>query len=69
MIVDEEDVNPAECSWEVKMNDRDGGCDHHRRESKIGERFLRTESISIVFGKNLMKISIYYDFFLLRESY
>ena len=46
-----------------------GGCDRYRRGSKIAIRFLKTNMGRMVNDKNYMKISIYYDFFLLRESY
>ena len=46
-----------------------GSCDCYRREPKIAIRFLKMNVRFIVNDKYFMKISIYYDFFLLRESY
>ena len=46
-----------------------GSCDCYRREAKIAIRFFKMNARSIVNDEIYMKTSIYYDFFLLRESY
>ena len=64
-----DDVITTRSLWELKNCWRDSDRDYHRGESKIGERFLKTCLRCIVSDKFLMNTSIYYDFYLLRESY